>query len=294
MRWFFIVVGAGSLMAAQPQQVPNALVQDIDVRQALGSAVVPDVPSRVVAEVDGRKITAGELHRFFISLPPQMQDKYAQDRRDFVLRYALIRKLADMATADKLDQKFPFKEQLEFARINILMEAKLSDYAQNAKISDEQIDREYKQNSGQYRQLRLKGIHFLGNGPEDQSRAKSLASQWRAGADISKAVAQAREETAGKVNLLDVGWFHRRSNLPEHVKAGILAAKVGDVVGPFGIDNQLWVFRIEEERPQELDAVREIIREQLQQKALIDWIEATRKSLTLKIEDPEYFGVQKP
>lgn len=114
------------------------------------------------------------------------------------------------------------------------------------------------------------------------------------GEDIAKAVAKAREETAGGVNLVEAGWHDRRSNLPEDVRKSIFAAKVGEVTGPFVINNQIWVLRIEEERAQTLDAVRDMIREQLQQKALIDWIESTRKSLTLKIEDPEYFGVRKP
>jgi len=276
-------------MAAEVPPGPNVHVQEIDMRQLLGSAVEPDAPSRVVAEVDGRKITAGELHKFFVSLPPQMQEKYAQDRKDFVLRYALIRKLADMAVAAKLDQQFPYKEQLEIARMNILMEAKLSDYAQHVKISDEQIDSEYKQNGKQYRLLRLKGINITANRPDLQVLANSLAQQWRSGQDIQKAVAKAREETGGAVNLLEAGWHDHRSNLPEHVRKAIFAAKPGEVTGPFTVDNQIWILRIEEERPQELAAVRDAIREQLQQKALIEWIESTRKSLKLKVEDPSYF-----
>lgn len=163
---------AGVLTGAQPPQGQNVVVQELDMRQLLGSAAVPEAPGRVVAEVDGRKITAGELHRFFLSLPPQMQEKYVQDRKDFVLRYALIRKFADMALADKLDQKFPFKEQLEIARMNILMEAKLSDFAQSAKITDEQIDREYKLHGSEYRQLRLRGIHILKTAPTSKPGRK--------------------------------------------------------------------------------------------------------------------------
>jgi parvulin-like peptidyl-prolyl isomerase len=294
MRRFVLVFAASALMGAQPPRGLDTLVQEIDLGQLLGSAVAPEAPDRVVAEVDGRKITAGELHRFFISLPPQMKEKYAQDRKDFVLRYALIRKFADMAVADKLDQKFPFKEQLEIARMNILMEAKLSDYVQTAQIGEEQIDRELKQNGNEYRLLRLKGIHIFKNRPEDQARAKSLAAQWRAGEDIAKAVMKAREETAGGLNLLEAGWHDRRSNLPESVRKAVFAAKVGEITGPFVIDNQIWIFRIEEERPQTPDAIREAIREQLQQRALIDWIEATRKGLSLKIQDPEYFGAPRP
>lgn len=285
---------AGVLMGAQPPQGQNVIVQELDMRQVLGSAAVPEAPGRVVAEVDGRKITAGELHRFFLTLPPQMKERYAQDRRDFVLRYALIRKFADMALAEKLDQKFPYKEQLEIARMNILMEAKLNEYALSAKISDEQIEREYKQHGGEYRQLFLRAIHILRSRPEDQARAKVLATQWSSGEDIVKAVMKAREETAGAVNLVEVGWHDRRSNLPENVRKGIFSAKVGEVAGPFIIDDQIWIFRIEREQPQTIDGVSDLIREQLQQRAVIDWIESTRKNLTLKIEDPDYFGVQKP
>ena len=277
-------------MCALCQTPPaDSFVKEVDVSSLVGAAAVPQAPERVVAEVNGRKITAGELHRFFLSLPPNLQEKYAQDRKDFVLRYALIRKLADLALEEKLDQKFPYKEQLEIARMNILMEAKLGEYANSVEVSDEQAAKYLKEHAHEFRELRTKGINIMLTRPDAKQIAEKLAEKWRQGEDMEKAVAEARGDQPATVVLLDAGWFNRRSSIDENVRKDMLAAKVGDVLGPYTFQNSIWILRIEEERTESLESAMGLVREELKKKALMDWIDATRRNLSLKVTDESYF-----
>lgn len=283
--WF----AAGAICALCQTPPSDSFVKEVDVSRLVGAAAVPQAPERVVAEVDGRKITAGELHRFFLSLPPNLQEKYAQDRKDFVLRYALIRKLADMALEEKLDQKFPYKEQLEIARMNILMEAKLGEYANSVEVSDEQAAKYLKEHALEFRELRTKGINIMLTRSDAKQIAEKLVQQWRRGEDMEKAVAEARGDQPATVVLLDAGWFNRRSSIDENVRKDVLAAKVGDVLGPYTFPNSIWILRIEEERTESLESAKETVREELRKKALMDWIDAARKNLSLKVTDESYF-----
>src|SRR5271167_3509606 len=79
-------------------------------------AAVP--PETVVATVDGKPITAGELRMFLQANPPEAQKNFLQNGQAFIERLALVRKLADMAVKEKLDQQPEVKQAIDLFRMN--------------------------------------------------------------------------------------------------------------------------------------------------------------------------------
>src|SRR6266436_10039454 len=80
-------------------------------------------PETVVARVDGKPVTAGELMLVLQMSPPEAQKNLLKDGKTFVEQFALIRKLAEMAEKSHLDQQSPFKEQIEISRRQYLASA---------------------------------------------------------------------------------------------------------------------------------------------------------------------------
>src|SRR5579871_116802 len=98
-------------------------------------------PDTVIATFgNGQKLTFGELKNFVGALPPQMQQNALHDRKEFVVQFALMHGLAEMAEKEKLDEQSPTKETLAFNRMFALMNAKLHEQMNSITIpaSEEQ------------------------------------------------------------------------------------------------------------------------------------------------------------
>ena len=59
-------------------------------------------------------------------MPPQYQQKIQSDRRTFIEQYGLLLRLSAEARKDKLDQQSPYKEEIEYATMQILQRAEFS------------------------------------------------------------------------------------------------------------------------------------------------------------------------
>src|ERR1039458_8166876 len=81
---------------------------------------MPDIPDQTTIAVfdDGVKLTMGDFKKIFAVLPPDNQPLVLHDRKTFLQEWAFMRKLAQMAEKQKLDQESPAKEQLEYSRLN--------------------------------------------------------------------------------------------------------------------------------------------------------------------------------
>ena len=90
---------------------------------------MPDIPEQTVIAVfdDGVKLTMGDFKKIFAVLPADNQPLVLRNRKSFLQQWAFMRKLAQMAEKQKLDLEPPTKEQLEYSRLMILSQAKLSE-----------------------------------------------------------------------------------------------------------------------------------------------------------------------
>lgn len=83
-------------------------------------------PETVVATINGRKITAGDVDRILIGAPSALQQSLKENRKLFIDNYALVSTLAAMAEKEGLDQRSPYREQLAWVRQQVLMQAAIN------------------------------------------------------------------------------------------------------------------------------------------------------------------------
>jgi peptidyl-prolyl cis-trans isomerase C len=276
-------------VCALAQQTPN-----IDVSKLLAGKIAPpsDGPERVVAVVDGVKVTAGELFTFYSVLPSQAQFYYAQNRRQLAERYLLARRLAEQALANKLDRKSPYKEKLEDTRHEILMQARLDELNAMSVVTDDDVRKYYTQHSADFTQAKVSGILALaGAGAPQASRDKAatLVKRLRAGEDFA---ALAKAESADKNSAPkggDIGWIDKDRQIPDSFRQVISALKPGEVSAPIDFSDGSWILRLDERKVEDLAAVKDQITQTLKQKALGDKLDAMVNKMVVKIEDESYF-----
>src|SRR5205085_12581936 len=113
-------------------------------------------PETVVAEIDGKKYTAGEVNKLMENFPPQMQLAIKSDPKRALGYILLTRYLASEAEKAKLDQQSPLKETLEYQRVNALAQAQINqvrNFKFNRTPDEEETD--YKDNGERYQEARI-------------------------------------------------------------------------------------------------------------------------------------------
>ncbi|HUI76698.1 MAG TPA: peptidylprolyl isomerase [Bryobacteraceae bacterium] len=270
---------------------------------------LPDLPDNTVIATfdDGGKFTMRDLRNLFAILPSANQQALLRDRKNFLEQYAFLRKLAKMAEADKLDQTSPNKEALEYNRMILLYQMKLTDENQKTIISEDDVRKFYESNPNQYRQVRVKAIYIAftkaqasqsSNGKrlltEDEARAKAekLVADLRAGADFGKLARENSDDPASRDKDGDFATFHPSDTIPEPIKAAVFSLKQGEVTLPVEQPNGFYVFRAEEISTRPLAEVHGDIYTSLQQEHSRKWMEATHDSVKIQF-NPEFLSSEK-
>lgn len=81
----------------------------------------------VVASVNGREVTAGELDDVIAGAPPAAQQGLRGNLRDLLQQHGMTLTLVDLATEKGLDQASPYREQLDFTRVLTLGQAAINE-----------------------------------------------------------------------------------------------------------------------------------------------------------------------
>jgi peptidyl-prolyl cis-trans isomerase C len=228
-----------------------------------------------------------------------------RNRKDFVERYALMRKLSTLAEQAKLGERSPYKEAIESYRMNMLMQAEINEYVDHIVITADDLQKYYAENKSRYDQVKLKVIYIpFSSAPaansaegkkhltEEEAKAKAerLIKEIKAGADFVKLVKENSEDASSKAKDGDMGTLSRADNLPESIRSVVFALKAGDVSDPVRQPNGFYIFRADEVSQRPLEQVREQLVKQLQSERLQDWLKSTTKSLNIKFENEQFFS----
>jgi peptidyl-prolyl cis-trans isomerase C len=274
------------------------------------AAVPPSTlpPETVVARIDGKPVTAGELMMFLQVNPPEAQKNFLQNGQAFIERLALVRRLAEMAVKEKLDQQPEVKLSLELFRMNTLANAEVSAAQDNIPIAAEDQKKFYEAHRDRYTQAKVKMLYisFRSNAPatadpnakkylsEEQAKAKieKLRADIQGGADFVKVVKENSDDADSVARNGDFETpIHRTDKWPDYIKNAIFALKPGQVSDPLRTTSGYYLFRLEELGLQPYDQVSSEIFMEIRQQRFNAWLEKTRKSLDVKIENPDFFKV---
>ena len=262
-------------------------------------------PDTVIATVDGKKVTYGDIEKYLRSVTPQMQQNAMKNRKEFIREYGLMLRLNEMAEKARLDQKSPYKESLESARMQILTQAQITETINNFPITAENQQKFYTENKSRFEQVQLKVIYIpfsskSANPPadgkkhltEDEAKAKAeqLVKEIKGGADFVKLVNENSEDANSKAKGGDFGTFSRSDNIPEPIRSVVFGLKVGEISEPLRQPNGFYIFRAESISEKPFSEVAAPIASELKNAHLREWLESTSKSLDIKYDDEQFFS----
>ena len=267
-----------------------------------GGKVTPDTP---VATVDGRRVTAGELQSILRGLPAAAQQQAMRSPSQFLEQYGLLRRLSSLAEKEGLEKQSPWKDQIEYNRMVALAQAQLAKVSNETKATQEEIQKHYEGNKERYDQVKVKAIYipFSATPPanpdpkapkvlaeaEAKAKAEKILAEIRGGADFVKMVKEHSGDPTSAANNGDFGAIRRSDRLPDPIKTAIFALKAGELSEPIRQPNGFYLFRVEEKSIEPLDQVKSRISEELKQTKMNEWMNGTRKSIEVKIENEAFF-----
>ncbi len=305
-----VVTACAQALAPAQEQKPAASPRVVGVKVP-AAAVLPITalpPETVMATVGGRKITAGELQVVLRALPAQIQQQAQSDRRRFVEQYAMLLHLSDEARKAKLDEKSPYKEAIDYATMQILYQAEMSQKMQEMPVSVDDVKKTYEAKKDGYVQAKVKAIYLpftsapvsqtdgKGNKVLSEAEAKAkgegLVKQLRAGGDF----AALAKENSGDPNSAakggDFGFIHKTDSISVDLKNVIFSTKPGEITDPVRQPNGFYIFRVDEIGPQPFDQVQGVITNELKTTQFMAWMNTLQKSLDIKMENEVPPGVK--
>jgi len=275
-------------------------------------------PETVVAKVDGKDVTAGDLRKLLETAPPPLVQAFHANPQLAIQDFFVLQYLAAEGEKQKLGEQSPWKEQLETARMNTIATAMVNQARDGYMPTEEETVAYYKTNVSKYQQAKIKVIYIgfkatmpTGTSIEDmkaaaraaleaahdtkqrsEADAKTLASEIvkkiRDGGDFGKLVEQYSEDASSKAAGGDFGTVKVDSPFPEDIKKAVAALKPSEVSDPVRQGNGFYIIRVETKETQPLNDVRQAIIQTLRQEYLGKYLTDLRQRFAPKIEKPEF------
>ena len=285
-------------------------------------ALAPD-PSRVVATVDGKDVTAADVQKITSTFGPQDLAAYQQNPQSVLSQYFLFVHLAEEADKLKLLEKSPYKDQFEILKMRVLSNARVNEENNAFPVTSEMIDAYYKQHSAQYEQAKIKVIYIAYSGQvvptgtdaaalraaaqealaaanakrseaDARKLAESIVKQLRGGADFAKLVEQYSEDAMSKAAGGNFGVVKAVSEYPAELKAAVFALKPGEISEPLRQPTAFYIIRLEEKGTQPVDEVREPIVQALRNEHMNQWMKDMNAGYQAVIKDSDFFKAAGP
>lgn len=260
----------------------------------------------VIATINDKPLTVREIELRLSGATPQIRQNFIDNRKQFVTEYALMLHLADIARNEKLEEKSPYKEQLEWVRSNQLMQAKVSDYTDHIDVKPDDEQAYYDGHLDEYTQAQVKVLYtsFTANPPaqagpgekkalnEEEAKAKieSLRKQIDEGADFVELVKEHSEDQTSVAKDGDFGTIHRSDSIPAHIMDVIFSLKAGEVSQPVRQPNGFYLFRVEQIGTRPLAEVRNKLNRDAKSAKFQEWFDSVRESSEVTFENEAYFA----
>ncbi|HEY1493077.1 MAG TPA: peptidylprolyl isomerase [Candidatus Solibacter sp.] len=271
------------------------------------AATFPDVPDDTVVAVfgDGTKFTMLDFKRIYNALPPANQQMALRDRAQWLHQWEMMRKLTKMAEAAKLDQESPYKEAIDYGRMNVLATAQITAAVNGMTVEPEEIVKAYDSNKKKYTQVKVKAIYVAfsddaaasttkGKKPLTEAEAKAkvekLKASLKTGADFVKLAKENSDDETSREKDGDFATLRYTDNIPDAFRAAVFALKKGEVSDPLKQPNGFYLLRAEEVKVSPLSEVRDDIYNSLKNDRATQWLDQVNRDSKVQIMSPEFVG----
>ncbi len=213
--------------------------------------VVAPAPAenKVVADVNGVKLTEMDVETLVDKLSPQLQGRFATpEGKKEIIDHMINELLMEQAALKKgLDKDPKVAAQLNSARRQILVENLTANEIVKTEVKDEQAKKWYSDNIADLMQPeKVRASHILLK--DEETAKKVLAKAKVKGADFAKLAQQYSEDPSVKENNGDLGFFTKDRMVAEFSKVAFALApgEISDVVATqYGFH----IIKLEEKQP---------------------------------------------
>nr|WP_245425290.1 peptidylprolyl isomerase [Phyllobacterium brassicacearum] len=250
-------------------------------------AAAPVDPDKVLATINGAKITVKDVDQISADLDPQFA-RLPDDQRRLAALTAIIdiKSLAAKAEAEKLDQTPEFKARMQFLRDRALH----NDYFKQQvvdKITDADIRARYdKEIAAMPPQNEVRARHILVKTKEE---AEAIIKQLDGGASFEE-VAKEKSTDGSAAQGGDLGYFGPGQMVPEFEKAAT-ALEIGKYTKePVQTQFGFHIIKLEDKRVQQppaFDQVKEQVKSILIRERYMELVKKDRGDLKVEFTDPE-------
>jgi len=205
--------------------------------------------NKVVAEVNGVKLTEMDIETLVDKLSPQLQGRFATpEGKKEIIDHMINELLMEQAALKKgLDKDPKVAALLNSARRQILVENLTANEIVKTEVKDEQAKKWYSDNIADLMQPeKVRASHILLK--DEETAKKVLAKAKVKGADFAKLAQQYSEDPSVKENNGDLGFFTKDRMVAEFSKAAFALApgEISDVVATqYGFH----IIKLEEKQP---------------------------------------------
>jgi peptidyl-prolyl cis-trans isomerase C len=273
-------------------------------------AVAAQDPTRVVATIGGKPLTARQALDLLKPLPPQERKRFEANLQGLVQQIYMEDQLADEASKMSLDQQSPWKEQLRMARANILTQAYLSKIANSANSAtgtpSDDPKQYYDSHPNDFDQVKLSGIFIAfsppgtpasgsaaGNRTEEQARQKAddVEKKLKANADFATLARTESDNQQLAAKGGDLGSFTTGdAGLPPDIKTEVLKLQAGQISEPIRMPNGFFILKVESRTKQTFEQARPGIAQRLQNEKNQAAVKQELDKYKIEVKDPDFFN----
>jgi len=268
-------------------------------------SVATEDPNRVVATIDGKPVTAREALELLKPFPPD-QRRQMQSNLPLAVQQLYMRKqLAGEASKLNLDQQSPYKEQLETARENVLLQAYLKKLADASGAPSEDPKHFYDAHPGDFEQVKLSGIFVTFAPPgtpasgnpnvrtEDQAKEKvsDIEKKLAAGADFGTLATTESDNKQSSAAKGDLGTYSTGDpQLPKDIKDAITKLQPNQVSEPIHITNGYVIIKVDSRTQIPFDKARPTIVQRMENEKNQAVLKQAMDKYKIQVQDPNFFA----
>ena len=268
-------------------------------------AVAKQDPNRVVATINGQKVTAAEAQKVLATLPPQDLQRFKQQGMGLsgaLQQLFMMRHFSELATQNHLDQQEPWKTQLQMTRDNLLAEAYITYLGNSSGIKTADIQSYYDSHQSEFEEARLSAIlvSFSPAGApvkegtqtrteqQAQEKAADLVKKLRAGADFATL---ARTESDNKPSAEKGGQLgsFTADKLPKNISEKVFVLKQGDITDPIREQNGFYILKIDSLTKKTFAEAQADIITRLKNENTRKIVGATFDQYKIQVQDHDFF-----
>ena len=189
------------------------LLSTLAVSVALTASIATPVLAQNAAVVNGKAISKSKLDKLIANSGQGTNPELRERARDMLITRELINQ---EAIKRGLLNNENIQEQLDQARLNILVGVVFEDYIARDGVSEAELKASYDQIKGQFEGTEYKVRHIL---VEKEAEAKALIAKIKAGEKFEDLAKANSKDPGSAVNGGDLDWMTPQALVPEFSKA---------------------------------------------------------------------------